>query len=413
MNRRSADSIVFFDSQNVNPVFFKIAISLFALIALSDWWTFHEMRKKRINFFGYVLIFLPSLVCALHLILLLCGERSMYSFRIVSGTILLFTVPKLVFTIISAGGNRLGRLFHRDWKHIQGVAFFFACIVAVVQFYCVTVGINRLDVNRVTLASPLLPKSFDGYRVVQISDLHLGSYFSDDSFVRTVVDSVNSLHPDLIVFTGDLVNESPDEVLPEFVKALSCMHAPDGVYSVLGNHDFCVYKGFPSEQEVRRATDKVVRLEQSMGWEVLRDEHRLLVRDGDTLVLAGTDNVAKPRPRREGEYVPPAGSLKKALRGVPESHHVLLLTHDPWHWRREVTSDPRVLFTLAGHTHALHVRIGNFSPATWIMPEWGGKYVSRNGMLYVSTGVGGSVKYRLGAWPAIELITLRRGHAVE
>ncbi|MGM9693454.1 MAG: metallophosphoesterase, partial [Alloprevotella sp.] len=317
------------------------------------------------------------------------------------------------YALISLSGHLLARLFRREWKYADNVALFFACVVGIVQYCGLTVGHRILDVNRVTLASPLLPQRFDGFRVVQLSDLHVGTYFSDTTFVSAVVDSVNRLCPDLIVFTGDMINVTPEELRPEFAEILSRLKAPCGVYSVLGNHDYCIYGGIRSEQEVRQATAEVVRLEKSMGWDVLRDEHRLLVRGGDTLVLAGTDNVAKPRPLREGEYVPPAGSLKKALRGVPTSLPVLLLTHDPWHWRREVTADPRVLFTLSGHTHALHLRIGDFSPAAWIMPEWGGKYVSRNGVLYVSTGLGGSVPYRLGAWPAIELITLRKGSAAE
>ena len=150
----------------------------------------------------------------------------------------------------------------------------------------------------------------------------------------------------------------------------------------------------------RAELQTLLRAQQLMGWQVLNNAHQAIVRQGDTLYVAGVENVGKPP-------FPTRGNLSKALRGIPPQACTLLLSHDPWHWRHGVVGNrPQPVLTLSGHTHALQMQIGSFSPARWLMPEWGGLYSEGTQQLYVSTGIGGSVPYRLGAWPQIELFTL-------
>jgi uncharacterized protein len=147
--------------------------------------------------------------------------------------------------------------------------------------------------------------------------------------------------------------------------------------------------------------EHIASMQAQMGWLLLRNAHHDIVRGDDTLHVAGVENVGKPP-------FPERGNLSRALQGVPSHSCVVLLSHDPWHWRHGVVGRTDIDLTLSGHTHALQMQVGSFSPAAWFMPEWGGLYREGSQKLFVSTGIGGNVPYRLGAWPKIEVITLRR-----
>ena len=229
-------------------------------------------------------------------------------------------------------------------------------------------GWRRIVVRRAECFSPLLPKAFDGYRVLQLSDIHIGTFLQNQKFIHRLVDCVNAQKPDIIVFTGDLVNVSANEVIP-FMKTLNKMHAADGIFSVMGNHDYCEY-----------GEDK------SVG-NIIRNQ-----------------NILQYMEEKIGNY----GDLKRAMEGLEKGTFKILLSHDPSHWRRGVLHQTDIALTLSGHTHAGQVKIGKFSPAKWAYNEWGGKYTEGGSMLYVSLGIGGTVPFRFGAWPEINVITLRR-----
>ena len=244
-----------------------------------------------------------------------------------------------------------------------------------------------------------LPQAFGGYRVVHLSDLHVGTFAAHPEFLERVVDSVNALRPDLILFTGDMVNHETDEIRP-FLSTLSRLHAKDGVLSVLGNHDYQVYSHRFTLRQRAEQVQALIALQQSMGWTVLCSEHRAITRGADTLYVAGVQNVSHPP-------YPSHGRLADALRGIPATGCTLLLTHDPWHWRHGVVHHTQVALTLSGHTHAMQFRVGSFSPVKWISPEWGGLYTQNRQRLFVSTGIGAVVPYRIGAWPQIDLLVLQ------
>ena len=308
--------------------------------------------------------------------------------RLMSGAVLLIGVPGLVFLVLwPLAGWRWALVLPTAWLLLMAYGFFF--------------GWRHLVVRSATCTSSLLPQAFDGYRVVQLSDIHIGTFLRNRSFVDKMVRAVNAQRPDLVVFTGDLVNVSAQEIIP-FQHALKQIQARDGVFSVMGNHDYCEYVEDKSESNIRKNQTVLRYLEQKIGWHLLMNEHVTLQRDGASIELVGVENISRPP-------FPDYGDLEKALEGTVAGTFKILLSHDPSHWRRDVLRNTDIALTLSGHTHAGQFSLGRFSPAKWAYSEWGGKYTEDGAMLYVSTGIGGTVPFRFGAWPGIDVIQLKRG----
>lgn len=346
-----------------------------------------------------VFLFLPTLLT------LICVGMMTFHLRInwlMQFTFVMFVciaLPKMVFALTYGIGKYLTGTRPELLPYVTAVAALFALATFSVQAYGVGWGWRKIVMTRQVLTLPQLPPAFKGYKIVQISDLHLGTYAGDTRFVSRLVDSVNSCRPDLIVFTGDLVNSSSDEIMP-YLRVLNRLKAQDGVYSVLGNHDYCYFQSVHDVKEQLKQTRRVIRMQQMMGWKVLLNEHHVIRREASCLYLLGVENIGKPP-------FPSRGNLAKALKDIPADSCKILLSHDPWHWRNSVAGKAPVQLTLSGHTHALQMQIGSFSPAQWFMPEWGGLYTAGQQQLFVSTGIGGSIPYRLGAWPKIEQIVLQ------
>ena len=378
---------------------FRFSLFLILLIVLPDlfiWWHFTRLHP---GVWRTLLLLAPTLLSLACLGLLLCHVRVPQLMQVAFVLLICISIPKLVFVLTALTGKALGLALPAAETPTVRIGMWLAVLTAAIQIYGSVWGWQRLQVKRQHLYLQGLPTAFDGYRVVQLSDLHLGTYGGDTAFMARLVDSVNSLRPDLIVFTGDMVNTSAAEAVP-YVQVLRRLRATDGVLSVLGNHDYMTYQPGLSPAGQRAELQTLLRAQQLMGWQVLNNAHQAIVRQGDTLYVAGVENVGKPP-------FPTRGNLSKALRGIPPQACTLLLSHDPWHWRHGVVGNrPQPVLTLSGHTHALQMQIGSFSPARWLMPEWGGLYSEGTQQLYVSTGIGGSVPYRLGAWPQIELFTL-------
>ena len=378
---------------------FRFSLFLILLIVLPDlfiWWHFTRLHP---GVWRTLLLLAPTLLSLACLGLLLCHVRVPQLMQAAFVLLICISIPKLVFVLTALTGKALGLALPAAETPTVRIGIWLAVLTAAVQIYGSAWGWQRLQVKRQQLYLQGLPPAFDGYRVVQLSDLHLGTYGGDTAFMTRLVDSVNSLRPDLIVFTGDMVNTSAAEAVP-YVQVLRRLRATDGVLSVLGNHDYMTYQPGLSPAGQRAELQTLLRAQQLMGWQVLNNAHQAIVRQGDTLYVAGVENVGKPP-------FPTRGNLDKALRGIPPQACTLLLSHDPWHWRNGVVDNKiQPVLTLSGHTHALQMQIGSFSPARWLMPEWGGLYREGEQQLYVSTGIGGSVPYRLGAWPQIELFTL-------
>lgn len=265
--------------------------------------------------------------------------------------------------------------------------------------YGFVAGWKRLEVKSITFSSPDLPPYFDGYKLLHFSDFHLGTYPHGSDFVRRVVERANQEDADLMLFTGDLVNNSADEALP-YVEELGKLHARDGVFSVWGNHDYCEYDNDHSLVALRRNRRKLFSLQRSMGWHQLMNETHEVSHGMSSIYIIGVENAGTPPFANRSK-------LKKAMKGVPGDAFKILLTHDPHHWRKEALAKG-IQLTLSGHTHAGQIRLGNLTPARMAFREWGGLYRQGRQVLYVSPGLGGSLPFRLGAWPEMTVITLRR-----
>lgn len=341
-----------------------------------------------------MLWWLPSAAIAATFVAAQLGIWHNTMFRAFFGLTLAIMFPKLLFTLLAVT---------MGWKVGLGAA----AVLLTALLYGFIFGWRRIVVRTATCRSTLLPDDFDGYRIVHLSDLHIGTFLRNPAFIDSLADAVNGQHPDMVVFTGDLVNVSAIELLP-FRKTLSAISAPDGVYSVMGNHDYCMYAQDCTHRVHGRSITVAERdrmllqyMEDKMGWRMLMNENVVIKRGKSSIAVVGVENIGKP-PFKS------FGNLAKALTGLPEGMFKILLSHDPTHWRCGVLNKTDIALTLSGHTHAGQVRLGRFSPAKWAYNEWGGSYVEGNSMLHVSPGIGGTVPFRFGAWPEINVVVLKK-----
>lgn len=312
----------------------------------------------------------------------------------------LFTAPKLILAFFTL----LGVPFHKwlRWPRTPfictGLTLGVLCIIVII--YGSFIGRTQFDVKEVTYTSPRLPQAFDGYRIVQLSDIHIGSWQGNTPAIQKLVNLVNEQHPDLIVFTGDLVNHRAVE-LEDFQKILAGLKAKNGVYSILGNHDYGPYFRWENKQKQAENLSDLIQREAAMGWKLLNNEHDILVQGNDSIALIGVENEGEPPFSQHGD-------LPKAMQGT-EGMFQILLSHNPTHWRREVLPQSNVDLMLAGHTHGMQMKLGDYSPASYIYPEWCGMYLEGSRGLYVNLGIGYvGLPFRFGAWPEITVLTLRR-----
>lgn len=366
-----------------------------------------------------VLHWAPAVLMAASLVYILVtlrrgGVVNMQMGAVLLAAMLCFGLPKLVFTLCSLLGRAGAWLWPQATGVLQLVGVSLGVWVALVMAYGLTIGWREVAVKHVDLCFDNLPEAFDGYKIAQLSDLHVGTYLHAPDVLNKIVDGTNAERPDLIVFTGDIVNTSADE-LPPVMETLSRLHAPDGVLSVLGNHDYCM----PGRDSVGSHIGQmdVIMDEMQMGWRVLLNDHHVIHRGADSIAIIGVQNTGKPP-------FPQVGDLRKAMQGVASydgqqspDMFAVLLSHDPSHWRMEVLPKTTIPLTLSGHTHAGQLKIGSWSLSQYQYPEWGGLYEESTASnapqaspryLYVSEGTGGSFPFRLGTRPEIVIITLHR-----
>lgn len=309
----------------------------------------------------------------------------------------LIVVPKLLFVLSSIAGRGMRRMTGgtRNWGNYLGLLLVLGQLY--VLFMGSMTGTDHLRVRRVTISVPNLPKSFDGYRIVQFSDIHLGSMRSE--LLERAVEQMNRLRPDMIVFTGDIQNMRPDE-LTRYTSTLRRLHVKDGVYSVLGNHDYSEYvPKLPMRQ--RRHNEQLTReFHANVGWQLLLNDHRIIRRGNDSIVIAGEENDGLPP-------FPSKADLKRTLRGVSPRSFVVMLQHDPSAWRRSILPGSNVQLTLSGHTHGGQMSLFGLRPTSLLGREDDGLYQEAGRALFVSTGLGGFVPFRFNMDPEVVEITLR------
>ncbi|MEG1581406.1 MAG: metallophosphoesterase [Bacteroidaceae bacterium] len=351
-----------------------------------------------------LLLWLPNLVLLLLAIVLTIFENFTPWNVWAKGIFLVFymciAIPETIFTLLSL----LGLLFRKQkpilYKVINGVAL----MVAISSFSSILIGYfygyKHIVTKEFHYESADIPQSFDGYRIVQFSDLHIGSYSEEPEIVNHIVQRINELKADAIVFTGDLVNYRSCELV-QFKDVLAKLNAKDGVFSIMGNHDYMSYYHWENKAEEKEDIRKLQTLEKEMGWNLLLNDSHNIARGNDTIAIIGVENDGKPP-------FPQYGDLPKAMRKLSTNiHFKILLSHDPTHWKRSVLPETNIPLMLAGHTHGMQFKIGNFSPALFVYNEWDGIYYEKARALIVSIGLGQVLlPLRFGAWPEIEVITL-------
>ncbi len=311
-------------------------------------------------------------------------------------------LPQIVFAALSILDLPLGLLVGKRVWPMTMAGLVVGTAVLVIMIYGSTAGTTHFKVHEVTFSSDRLSPEFDGYRIAQLSDIHLSGWGKHKrSAMERMVGIVNEQGADAVMITGDLVHHRATE-LNGVEDVLARIEAPDGVWSVLGNHDYGPYIRFDSkEAEAANLRDLELRQER-MGWRLLRNDHAWIVRGNDSIAIVGVENGG------EGSMFADHSDLPKAMTGIDHGSFTVLMSHDPTHWEREALG-AGVDLTLAGHTHGGQFSIAGLSFARLMYRQWGGMYIKGDQGLYVNVGIGQTgLAFRFGAWPEITVITLKR-----
>ena len=290
-------------------------------------------------------------------------------------------------------------------KFVSTLGWGLAAIPFASILYSIFKGKYNYKVWKYTLYFDNLPKAFDGYRITQISDIHCGS-FDNYEKIRYGVDLINSQKSDVILFTGDLVNNLANEV-HNWKSLFATLQAPDGVFSIMGNHDYGDYSSWETTEAKQQNLEHLFQLQKQMGWQLLLNEHCYLERDGEKIALIGVENWGHGRFSKYGD-------LNKAMEGVNTEDFKILMSHDPTHWQEVVLPENKdIQLTLSGHTHGMQCGIEipgwlKWSPSQYIYKYWGGMYEEGGKYLNVNRGFGyHAFPGRLGVWPEITVIELK------
>ena len=329
---------------------------------------------------------------------------------IVPYSIVLF--PLLIYTLFSLVGKLLGIFSSSVGSYAELLAIIFGVTVFGVMLIGNFWGPKHLSVKEITVESDKIPAAFDGYKIVQFTDLHLASQSKQPEFVAELVEKINAQDADIVCFTGDLVTGDRRELVGaddgldmhhDYRGVLSKLKAKDGVFSVLGNHDYHMYTGI-SKTDKKEWVELFKQDQRNLGWHLLLNENVLIKRGNDSICLAGCENYG------DGKHFPQHGDLDKAFKGAEDVACKILLSHDPTHWNRRILPESKkhdVLLTLSGHTHAMQLKFFGWSPSSWIYKQNDGLYEEHSHYINVSHGVGGAgLPFRFGAWPEICVITL-------
>ena len=380
----------------------RIIILIFILILLPEFYSSLIHRKRHASWpqWRRLLRWLPATIMLIIAVWLalpseFIPEETTLLFAFV-GVLCTIFIPRFFYMLSSIVGRAVKIMRHgsKNWGNLVG--FILAIMIGAASLYGFTIGPNRLKVKHIDITSSRLPEAFDGYRILHFTDIHLGS--ARQSFVKKVVDSICSQHADMVAFTGDLLNVHPNE-LYRFINEMKRISAPDGVFSVLGNHDYSFYQG-NIDDAIRIANEReVISREQQMGWTMLNNSHTTISRGNETIVVAGMENYGKKEKHRRGD-------INNTLEGAPKDKFTIMLEHDPWAWRNIILPDSLADVTLSGHTHGGQISLYGLRPTMLTEPNDYGLHHKSNAYLNVSSGTGGLVPFRLGMTPEIVVITL-------
>lgn len=337
---------------------------------------------------------------------------SLFVFQILVTILLLgediFRIPQGIYAYFSKVPDQVQFLPQRR-KLISQIAIGLAAIPFASLLYGMFRGKYNFKVLSYKLEYDDLPEAFEGFKIAQISDIHSGS-FDNAKKVQYGVDLVNAQDADVVFFTGDLVNNRAEEILP-WIQTFKKINSKHGVYSILGNHDYGDYSRWESPEAKKKNMEDLKKAQKKMGWDLLLNESRFIEKEGQRIAILGVENWGSGGFKK-------AGDLNKALSNVAAEDFKILMSHDPSHWEAEVIPHPfNIHLTLSGHTHGMQFGIEipgwiKWSPIKWRYKQWAGIYEKLNQRLNVNRGFG-YLAYpgRVGIWPEVTVITLNKAKA--
>ncbi|MBP3212544.1 MAG: metallophosphoesterase [Prevotella sp.] len=386
----------------------RILILLLLVLLLPQFY-FDQRKRRRRTWWQRLLWWLPVVAMSVWTVVLAFGRDFVpedmtwtNAYLLVLGVLF---VPRAIYALCSLLG-RIVKILGRsrnNWGNLVG--FFLALFTAFVVLYGSFIGVRRLHVHHIDISLETLPKGYDGYKIVLFSDAHVGSFTGwRKQLLQRDIDSINAQQADAIVFAGDLQNLRPSELYP-FQDILRQLKARDGVFSVLGNHDYSDY--IDDDPAICAANEHEMQSRQrQFGWTLLMNEWRSVGRGTSStgrLVIAGMENYGQ----KEGTQ---RGDLQKTLSGVGQNDCVILLQHDPSAWQRLILPEANIPLTLSGHTHGGQLSLFGLRATRLVEDEDYGLYHEGHHQLYVTSGLGGLVPFRFGISPEIAVITLKSGN---
>lgn len=338
------------------------------------------------------------------------GSNAQRFIAILMSAMLLMFIPKVFSSLVLLAEDivRMFEGFPPRSFYVSEAAAVLAGIFFLIILFGLTRGRHFYKVKRETLYFPDLPEAFDGFTITQLSDVHSGS-LSHVKGVQKGLDMADAQNSDLLLFTGDLVNNMASEMMP-WIPLFAKLKAPYGKYSVLGNHDYGDYIRWESEIAKEANLNQLKEIHAEIGFRLLLNESVTISKQGQSIALIGVENWGKGGFHKYGD-------LKRATMDVPDNAFKILMSHDPSHWDEvTVDHDQHVHLTLAGHTHGMQFGIELFgfkwSPVKYVYKQWAGLYQQSGKYLYVNRGFGyHGLKGRVGIWPEITVLTLKRGDA--
>ncbi|MDP4185181.1 MAG: metallophosphoesterase [Bacteroidota bacterium] len=376
--------------RGISDITFWFILAFLLLLDLTVILGFRKLfpGKKRYPLLGYSLSF--GVLYILFIVYYkLKDPRSVSDFRpyfYINALLFTFLLPKVIFSLSSllGLGLKLFRLLKKDNLLFVRIGFILSSICFMAISLGMLFGKTDVRIHKVEIPIDNLPKSFENFCIVQISDFHAGTPSLAPFGNSFHLDKINNYHPDIVVFTGDMINNFAHETPPWF-EYFKSIRASYGKYSILGNHDYGDYSKWSSAKEKKANLDRLMQDEQNMGFSVLRNESVAIKKGKDSIALVGVENWGNPP-------FPRYGNLNKALTRTQNIAVKILLTHDPNHWNKEVREKTNIQLTLSGHTHGMQFGVELdgflFSPASILSKEWGGLYKMNNQYLYVNTGLG-------------------------
>ncbi|WP_343303911.1 metallophosphoesterase [Chitinophaga niabensis] len=337
------------------------------------------------------------------------GNNAQRFIAILISAMLLMFIPKVFSSLVLLAEDivRVFEGFPPRSIYVSEAAAVLAGIFFLIILFGLTRGRHFYKIKRETLYFPDLPEAFDGFTITQLSDVHSGS-LSDVKGVQKGLDMADAQNSDLLLFTGDLVNNMASEMMP-WIPLFAKLKAPYGKYSVLGNHDYGDYIRWESATAKDANLNHLKEIHAEIGFRLLLNESVTISKQGQSIALIGVENWGKGGFHKYGD-------LKRATAEVPDNAFKILMSHDPSHWDEvTVDHDQHVHLTLAGHTHGMQFGIELFgfkwSPVKYVYKQWAGLYQQDGKYLYVNRGFGyHGLKGRVGIWPEITVLTLKRGN---